>query len=306
VELPAGAVALDAPKDAEAMELLVDRRAAQRTPSARAAAEKPTVEVTVRIDDVFMRESDLEPMSLTPFLDVAERHGATVIVAVIPNRLNQSPNENGAMAAELRAAIARGHEVTQHGFDHSCPQCGDTGHEFTCRETGEALDAERMQEMIAEGKRLIEEAIDRRVYVYGGVGTDRYSPEMYASLEKLGFPGVTGTPVAEHARHGLTCVPTGSDYTWALKSEEELAAALARMKRDFAAAVPEDASTGYFQLNFHDHFIRTGWEDGITLRFLDEALTWLLTEQDLAEVRLIDSRDKLGLREADLALTGRE
>lgn len=277
-----------------AMELLLDRRA---TPpleaSTEAAIDKPTVDVTVRIDDVFMRESDLEPMSVMPFLDIAERHGARVILNVIPNRLTQSPEADGAMSRELREALARGHEVTQHGFDHACSRCDDTGHEFYCATYDEPIDPARVKQDIAEGKSLLEAATGRPVQVYGGVGADIYNDDLYAALQSLGYPGVTGTPVPDHARFGLVCIPTGSDYAWALEDEAGLREALAEMQTDFHTAV---ATTGYFQLNFHDHFIRPGWSDGITLRFLDEALTWLNTQDD-ASVRFIISEDRLAVVE---------
>ncbi len=286
----AGRVTLTVNPLAEAVELLVDRRPESYFAQAKSATDLPRVNVTVRIDDVFMRESDIEPMSVQPFLDVAEKHGAKVILNVIPQRLQQSTNATGRMSKELQQAIARGHEVMQHGMDHQCRQCNDTGHEFTCTQTGQSLDAGTLQNDIAKGKAMIQAATGKPVLVYGGIGRDVYTPALYQALQANGFIGVSGAPEPRHALYGLTCIPTGSDYAWGLQTRDDVQKALQRVRDDFHKAVRGDTTPGYFQLNFHDHFVRPGWHEGITLRFLDEALTWL-RGQSLAQVRFVVSSD---------------
>ncbi len=238
------------------------------------AASVREITVFLRVDDVFMLESKLEPREISGFLGVAEKHGARVMLATVPNRLLQRTNRDGLMTSEILAASARGHQVSQHGFDHRCMFTGNTGREFSTSEALTLLTQDQRIAKILDGRRLLEAVTGKVVSTYVGPGADdgivlerdrkRLRAEGYAWLRD---ESKTGAAVSD----GLGTYPWMGDYTWAITGET-YAQRLAEAQEQYRKVTAEGDQFG---LLFHDHFTRRAYNNGITLRWLDEMLTWL-------------------------------
>ncbi|MFO8029530.1 MAG: DUF2334 domain-containing protein [Cyclonatronaceae bacterium] len=237
------------------------------------------VTVFVRVDDVFMLESDIQPQEIDSFLAVADRHGARVMLAVIPNRLNQVTNRDGEMARQLRAFHARGHQIVQHGFDHRCPFTQTTSWEFHNPDVADGYTPEQIADRVAEGKRLLEEAIGAEVTTYVGAGYDngvvvRDYEDLYRGA---GFRVLTDQNVAGMYRDGDRGYFFGlSDYAWAL-TDDNYEKQLSEARQSFEQAAASGTQWGVM---FHDHFTRAAYNDGITLRWFGDLLEWLSTHPD--------------------------
>lgn len=239
---------------------------------APAADARARVRVALRVDDVFMNDTNVQPQEIDSFLAVAERHGARVEFAVIPARLVAPRNADGRMAAFLRAAVARGHAVSQHGWTHRHGPTGNTGGEFMDPATGAWEPADTVLARLRRGRALLEAVTARPVLKYVGVGTDRQmEPPSVAAIRAAGFRILTNPAVAAPMpTDSFRYVPDLTDYTWALH-DSTYARTLAEAKADFARAAP----TGYFAAGFHDHFTRHAWNGGIVSRWLGDLLAWM-------------------------------
>ena len=231
-----------------------------------------TVYLSIRVDDVFMRESSLTPPEIDGFLEVCERHGAKVILAVIPRRLEEAPNADGRMARTLREAVKRGHMVAMHGYEHQCARCGSTGHEFDCPSKGRLAYAGQLDQL-TRGKRLLEAAAGVSVSTYVSPGgddpLDRQTGEI---LQKIGIRWVTDTLVTMPTFRADFCrVPDLPEYTWDL-ADSTYERSLGKARTEFAAAVQRG---NFFGFSLHDHFTRRAFRNGIVLRWTDEFLTFL-------------------------------
>ncbi len=250
--------------------LLAGCAAAQPTHVVPTDGRKP-VEVVVRVDDVFMYESPLKPASILPLADLCEKHGAKLTLLVIPHRLLQSVNADGTMSAELIRLADRGHEIAQHGFDHRDARDGSTGREYDSPTFGIASYAVQSAE-IPLGKKLLEAVVGRPVLLYSGAGTDYHDSVTVRVLREAGFRyiGHSDLPMPYRDK-GFINVPIADDYTWALTDS-----LYAPMLDSAKARFRQDADRyGYASIFAHDHFTRTAYRDGITLRFIDELLTWI-------------------------------
>ncbi len=232
--------------------------------------EPRTICVAIRVDDIFMRSSPLQPQEIDGFIRVCERHGAHVILAVIPHRLLEPQNADGAMAGTLRRLVQRGHMVALHGYAHQCSRCGSTDHEFDCPVHGPAPTNTEMREL-SDGKRLLEEITGAPVTTYISPGSDdQLSPQTASILTTLGIRWVTDTTVlVPTARRPLNRVPDLPEYTWDL-SDSTFEASLQRALTDFATAT---ARSNFFGIALHDHFTRQAFRHGIVLRWTDQFLT---------------------------------
>ena len=246
-----------------------------------ATGEALSKEITVfiRVDDVFMLESDIQPQEIDSFLAVADRYGARVMLAAIPNRLTQVTNRDGEMARQLRAFHARGHQILQHGFDHRCPFTQSTSWEFHNPDVDDGYTPEQIAARVAGGKRLLEEAIGAEVTTYVGAGYDnglvvRDHEDLYRGV---GYRVLTDQDVTEMYRVGEKGYFFGlRDYGWALTAENfEEQLVMAQQSFEKAAA-----SGRQWGIMFHDHFTRAAYNEGITLRWFGELLDWLTDHPD--------------------------
>ena len=249
-------------------------------PAPRAGVtDTPTVRVALRVDEVFMNDTRVQPQEIDSFLAVAERFGARVELSVIPARLTSARNADGRMAAFLREDLRRGHGVSQHGYTHRHAPTGGTGGEFMDPNTGQWLPDDTIRAQIARGRAVLEAATGVRPGKYVGVGTDRQmEPPSLRVLRGLGFRVVTNPDVARPTTtDSLSYVPDLTDYTWALDAAT-YDSTLDAARADFATALALPRRPGeaaYFAVGFHDHFTRWGWERGLVARWLGDLLAWM-------------------------------
>ena len=256
--------------------------------ASQAADTARDITVLIRVDDIFSISSQVAPMEIDAFLGAAEKHGARVVLAAIPARLIQKTNRGATMTLQLQSFVRRGHQIAQHGYDHRCPFTGTTDNEFyTPGIKGHTRD-ERIAKIL-EGRRLLEAAIGQRVACYVPPGGDGdHMADDTPLLLRAGYiesPQTTVTAVAGSADGQTTTVTggygirmPGSEFTWGL-TPDRYADAMARAKADFELAVRE--GRGEWQLKFHDPFTRAAYGNGITVRWLDEFLSWLDARPDV-------------------------
>jgi peptidoglycan/xylan/chitin deacetylase (PgdA/CDA1 family) len=226
-----------------------------------------------------MLRTNITPQEIDHFLKIAEKHHAHVMLAAIPNRLRQSPNAGGKMAAQLRDYAKRGHQIVQHGFDHRCPFTGVSDREFYT--TGpQQCTREYMISKIVEGKRLLEDATGKSVTTYVGAGSDnRYVLERDENaLGNIGFTWLTDPSATRPYLKRNRGYSMGlEEYSWAL-TKETYRASMDKAKAAFLKAIARENVWG---LVLHDHFTRKAYNGGITLRWFDELLTWLEAQPGL-------------------------
>ncbi len=261
------------------------------------------LELSIRIDDIFNRGHPARPRSLGPVLDLVESYGFRLILNVIPRRLIESPNQDGAMVRELHAAIGRGHEIIQHGYDHTCRQCGATSHQTYCSKLNRQQPVDEMLSDIQRGKEMLEAAIGQRVYVYGPTGSDPHTTALLNVVKQLGYLAITGETTDDNARLNLPALGGGSDYAFGCTSKSEFDRALQDLISEFDQTLSIEKRLGQarFHILLHDPGIRSGYENGATLDYLRRGLDYITRRSDVRiENRL--SRDVLGLDKDQLRL----
>jgi len=235
------------------------------------ARQTETVYVTVRVDDIFMRESTLKPQEIDGFIDVCEKHGARVMLAVIPHRLIEAQNQDGTMAATLKRLVGQGHMVSMHGFKHQCSLCGSTGHEYDCSSRNTLVSYQQELDELRQGKELLERTTGKKVTTYVSPGTDdQLNAQTRAILKTLGITWVTDSlQQVPTIRGDFSLAPDMAEYTWDL-SDSTYESSMKSAEADFARAVKRG---NYFGFALHDHFTRGAFRNGIVPRWTDEFLS---------------------------------
>lgn len=253
--------------------------------------------VFIRVDDIFMRKSDLRPQEIDAFLSIAEKHGARVILATIPMRLVQKTNINGMMTEQIRDYARRGHQIAQHGYNHQCPFTGRSDHDLYTPDI-EGYTTEQRLDKIREGRNILEAVLGKRVVTYVAPGGDgKYMGDDVNELYKMGYvaiPKRDASSADSQTSHGL-CV-SARDYTWAL-TEEKYGEMMEEAKKSFLEAAESRAE---WSILFHDHFTRRAYNNGITLRWFDEFLTWLDTLPDI-KVRYSTFEEYYAMRQPEFS-----
>lgn len=237
------------------------------------AQEAKPVYVTIRIDDIFMRQSPITPQEVDAFVETCESHGAKVMLAVIPHRLVEDQNKNGEMVKALKRFVKRGHMIAMHSYKHQCSRCGKTGHEYNCATDSITLPFELEARELAEGKQWLEAAIDKKVtsYVCAGID-DPLHPQTLGIVKNLGFRWIADNKIQLPAFHDtLSFAPSGADYTWNLQ-DSSYTPMLEKAKADFVTAV---ARGNYFSFIAHDHFTRKNYNNGIVLKWTADFLAFI-------------------------------
>jgi peptidoglycan/xylan/chitin deacetylase (PgdA/CDA1 family) len=232
-----------------------------------------TIVVALRVDDVFMSDTGIQPQEIDSFLTVVESHGARLQLAVIPHRLLEPANAEGRMARDLRRFADRGHMVSLHGWNHRHAPTGDTGAEFQDPTTGGWIPLAAHLDQLRQGKKLLESITGKPVTAYVSPGSDdQLHPQNVRVIRELGICWLTHPAYPEPVfTDTLWYVPDATDYTWALEPAS-FAVAMDSAKAGFLRAAGQGR---YFGIVFHDHFTRWGWREGIVARWLDGFLTWL-------------------------------
>lgn len=227
----------------------------------------------IRVDDILSRNTSILPRSIEPFQQVVEERGGVVTWGVMPHRFIEGPNLDGALAAELRASAERGHELSQHGYEHVCMVCGQSSHEMSCTSRNLVFDYDRQRGIVQRGLDLMAEKLGMRPRSFippGHIG----NATTWEVLDDMGFPVLSTVMSSGPVTGGLINLPPLGEYTWALTEgnyKENLEGSLADIRE-------RAATGGYYVLMMHDPFIRQGYGNGITLRWMGELLDSLNAE----------------------------
>lgn len=240
---------------------------------AAAGADSTRLRFVIRVDDILSRNTSILPRSIEPFQEVVEARGGVVTWGVMPHRFIEGPNLDGALAAELRASAGRGHEISLHGYEHVCMVCGQSSHEMSCTSRNLVFDYDRQKGIVQRGLDLMQEKLGMQPTSFippGHIGNDI----TWQVLDDFGFPVLSTVMSSGPVVGGLINLPPLGEYTWALTEsnyQENLESSLADIRE-------RAATSGYYVLMMHDPFIRRGYGDGITLRWMGELLDSLNAE----------------------------
>jgi len=221
----------------------------------------------IRVDDIQSRINWM-PLSIIPFQDAVESRSAKVSWAVIPHRLLESQNSDGVLRGDLLNSIANGHEIIQHGYNHICPNCGQSSHEMFCTQFNTAHADSIQVEMVQGGRNILQDSLNYSPTCFVPPGHVADS-QTYEILTDCGFEFLSTTDILyENEDHDLFNLPPNNEYTWALTLSnyaEELQQALDDIELK--------ASLGnYYCLLLHDPFIREGYENGLVIEWITELL----------------------------------
>ncbi len=221
----------------------------------------------IRVDDIQSRINWM-PLSIIPFQDAVESRSAKVSWAVIPHRLLESQNSDGVLRGDLLNSIANGHEIIQHGYNHICPNCGQSSHEMFCTQFNTAHADSIQVEMVQGGRNILRDSLNYSPTCFVPPGHVADS-QTYEILTDCGFEFLSTTdPLYENEDHDLFNLPPNNEYTWALTLStyaEKLQQALDDIELK--------ASLGnYYCLLLHDPFIREGYENGVVIEWTVELL----------------------------------
>lgn len=235
--------------------------------------EIKTVYVTVRVENIFMRNSSITPPEVDGFVDRCEKHGAKVMLSVVPHRLVEDQNKDGEMARALKRFIKHGHMVIMQSYKQQCSRCGSADHEYNCSADSVALPYSLEARELDEGKHWLEAAIDTSVRAFVSAGTDgQLFPQTVGILKHLGFRWIANNDVLlPEFSDTLSYFPSGMDYTRNLQ-DSTYARMLEKAKADFARAV---ASGNFFPLLVRDDFTRRNYNQGIAVKWIDEFLSFV-------------------------------
>ncbi|MCA1803070.1 MAG: DUF2334 domain-containing protein [Rhodothermaceae bacterium] len=233
---------------------------------------QPSLKFVIRVDDILSRNTTILPRSITPLQDSVAARGGVITWGVMPHRLNEGPNLDGHLAAELTASVALGHEISLHGYIHICQRCNQSSHEMYCTFYNQAFTEEEQAKLIKDGIDLLDE--------HTGIRPMSFIPPGHVSdattwkvLSDFDIPYISTTLPQEFLNDNLFNLPPDSEYTWALTS-----ANYDKNMRDALADIRQKAEEKQvYTLLLHDPFIRSGYEDGITIRWIGELLDSLNT-----------------------------
>jgi peptidoglycan/xylan/chitin deacetylase (PgdA/CDA1 family) len=237
------------------------------------AVAQDSLLVVIRVDDVLSRSS-VSPRSLVPFESAVEARGGKVTWAVIPHRLIESQNRDGALAAELRQTISRGHEVSLHGYSHICQRCGLSSHEMWCLTHQSAFTYDQQAKLIDDGLAILEREV--------GVRPTSFVPPGYhadsTTYRVLGDQGMAWISTAGADGAGLHPsvfnLVRSEDFNWAIDAgtyQQRLAEVLDDVRA-------RGAEQGYYVLVLHDPFTRPGYANGLTMQWIGDVLDALNVE----------------------------
>lgn len=228
----------------------------------------------IRVDDIQSRNTSYLPAGITPFQTAVEQRGGKVTWAVIPHRLIEGMNTNGSVTKELKISALRGHEISQHGYNHICPKCNSTGHEFYCVNQLFHHSYTVQEQMLLQGKTLLLDSLGivPKSFVPPGHYTDTTTFDVLVdnNFEFLSSSGVTKNYIFP----GLYNLRQHQEYTWQLTD--------ANFRSQMTKALFDIRTNGmsdkYFVILHHDPFIRQGYLNGIVVNWMGELMDSLNRE----------------------------
>jgi len=221
----------------------------------------------IRIDDILSRNMSILPRSILPLEDTLASRGAKATWGLMPHRLLEAANADGQLASEIKQSHRNGHEVAQHGLIHICQICGQSSHEMYCTLNKRALSYGQQEQLILEGVQIMKDSLGIKPTSFIPPG-HVYDATTKAVLADLGFPVISTSGTLGQSHQNLYDIPINAEFTWALTQQnyaENLAKAIQEIKQ-------EQQNSGIYVLMMHDPFIRAGYENAITLRWMGALL----------------------------------
>lgn len=221
----------------------------------------------VRVDDILSRNMTILPRSIVPLQDTLSSRGAKATWGLMPHRLKEAANADGQLAREIKQSYSGGHEIAQHGLIHICQICGRSNHEMYCSYNKQALSYNEQEELILEGVQIMTDSLGIKPTSFIPPG-HVYDTTTKDVLADLGFPVISTAGALGQSHNNLFDIPINAEFTWALSQQnyaENLTKALQEIKQ-------EQESSGIYVLMMHDPFIRLGYENGITLKWMGALL----------------------------------
>jgi hypothetical protein len=232
-----------------------------------------SLRLVLRVDDILSRNTSILPRSIVPFQEVVESKGGKVTWGVMPHRFIETLNLDGKLAQELIESAAKGNELSMHGWEHVCQRCGQSSHEFFCTTYNTPFSLEQQEKLIQDGIDLMVEKTGIKPVSFIPPGHVSDDVTLRALLNK-GIKKLSTTKPAKNVLDELFNVGMDNEYTWALTPaiyEKNMHDALAEIRI-------KAEEKGYFMLMLHDPFIRSGYENGITLKWTAELIDSLKIE----------------------------
>jgi len=208
------------------------------------------------------------PRSIVPFETMVNSKGGKISWAVIPHRILEAPIQHDQIVQELLTSIQHGNEVVQHGYNHQCPVCIDPSHEMWCSTYQVPVPDSIQESFIARGNRILRDSLHFRpdIFVPPGHAADTTT---YRLLVENHFTLISTIGVSQQELYpGLFNLAPNNEYTWNMNSTN-YAPRLHQALSDIRRAA---ANSGFYCLLLHDGFIRSGYLNGIVLRWTAELL----------------------------------
>ncbi len=227
-----------------------------------------TLVFAIRVDDIMSRNTTYLPRSIKPFEQAVNSRGGKVTWAVIPHRLIESQNLDGSLAQELIESVQNGNEVCQHGYNHICPLCGSTGHEFFCTAQNYHFSYDLQDSLIKAGQAILNEklGLQPRLFVPPAHARDDVTSQV---LTANGFKYLSvNAPYKEIIAPGLFNIGVMTEYTWSMTSSVYRS----KLNEALSAIKTTGETLGYYAILLHDYFIRLGYENGIVIQWIGELL----------------------------------
>jgi len=232
-----------------------------------------SLKFVIRVDDILSRNTNILPRSIVPFQEVVESRVGKITWGVMPHRFIETSNLDGKLAQELKESAEKGNELSMHGWEHVCQRCGLSSHEFYCTTHNTPFTLEQQEKLIQDGIDLMIEKTGVKPVSFIPPGHVSDDVTLRALLNK-GIKKISTTKPAINVLEDLFNVGMDDEYTWALTPaiyEKNLHDALAEIRI-------KAEEKGYYVLMMHDPFIRSGYENGITLKWTAELLDSLKIE----------------------------
>jgi predicted deacetylase len=237
------------------------------------SSAQSSLKFVIRVDDILSRNTSILPRSIVPFQDSVEVRNGKITWGVMPHRFLETPNLDGKLANELTQSAQNGHELSLHGWLHICQRCNQSSHEFYCTTQKTAFTFEQQHKLISDGiSKMIEETGVRPVsFIPPGHISDTTT---WNVLRHNGIYHLSTTEPADFVTDSVFNIGMDNEFAWALT-----ASTYGKNLTDALADIREKADEkGYYVMMFHDPFIRSGYENGITLRWTGELLDSLKAE----------------------------
>ncbi len=227
----------------------------------------------IRVDDIQSRNVTYSP-GILPFQHAVEQRGGKVTWAVIPHRLIEAMNNFGFVTRQLITTMADGHEISVHGYNHTCLRCGNTGHEFYCATQGYNHSYQVQSAMTDTSLRILNDSlgIRPRSFVPPGHYADTTTWRMLANQ---GFNILSTTATTKKFVYpGLYNLAPHQEFTWnMLPGDYRLQ--LTNALKDIRT---KGVVNGYYMLLLHDPFTRPGYQNGLVVTWIGELMDSLNLE----------------------------